>query len=129
MTGSFDGLPALLAEFAEEIGLEGALKIAEARGGQQVYLPSSVSDDHWLSELVGRPAAEKLCRRYCARGGINLVIPLGPAGHRSKARRRLFKALAEGKSVSETVRASGVHERTVYRAKARLKDDTQGDLF
>ncbi|HOV02937.1 MAG TPA: helix-turn-helix domain-containing protein [Hyphomicrobiales bacterium] len=129
-SASFEGLPGILAEIAEAAGLEAAIRMAEVKGGRSVYIPAKVSDRHWLAVALGREAADKVCRHFSVNGGgVRLLIPLGPAATMKAARRRLAKALEEGATTTEAVSRSGLHERTVYRARARRRDDSQGRLF
>ncbi|SDU08954.1 helix-turn-helix domain-containing protein [Stappia sp. ES.058] len=122
-------LPDLLAEIAEVAGLDAALKLAAARGGQTVYIPSRPAPEHWLCQTVGQPAAEKICEHFRVRNsGGRFLIPIART---ASARRTLFKALENGASARQAAAAAGTHERTAYRARARIraKDPNQGDLF
>lgn len=124
-----DGLPPLLAEIAEIAGLEAALAMAEARGGQKIYIPSPdrVGPTHWLAETVGLDAARKLGARF----GSNLIeIPFGPAASVHRLRRRIARMIEAGASSNTIAAACGVTFRTVTRHRARARgDDAQGDLF
>jgi hypothetical protein len=128
---AFDGLPELLVEIAEVAGLDAALKIAEARGGTRTHFPARAPDGHWLVELVGREAADKLCAhfRVTMRGGIELLVPYGPKSHYGKARRRFDELVAEGETVAAAARRVGVHLRTARYWRAEKPDDSQGKLF
>lgn len=129
---SFEGLPELLAEIAEVAGLEAALKIAEARGGTRTHFPGRAPDGHWLPELVGREAANKLCDhfRIKQRCGVELLVPMGPKGFYSKARVKFDKLVAGGSSVAEASRLVGVHLRTARYWRAKKSSDTdQESLF
>ena len=57
------------------------------------------------------------------------VLPLGPASVLRSARRRAAEALASGKTASEAALEAGLHERTIWRMKARSSEDDQGHLF
>lgn len=131
-------LPELLAEIAEAAGLDAALKLAEAFGGTRKRFPAHVPQGrHWLTDCVGRAAADRICdtfRQGSGSGrfrGVYVMIPRGPTGTVAAARRRLTQALDEGKSASEAARAAGLTERTAYRvrARSRRRDDKQGNLF
>jgi hypothetical protein len=135
---SYTWLPALLAEIAEAAGLEAALKLAEAYGGKRVRIPArATASGHWLVQCVGREAAETICDLYRQGSGsgrwrgIYVLVPLGPTGAIAGARRRLAKALADGKSAAEAARLAGMTERSAYRARARGRraDDKQGRLL
>ena len=123
-------LPGVLEEVAASAGLRAALRLAAIYGGQTVYIPGRVGADHWLVHAVGLEAAEKICDAFRLRGsGSKHLIPL--------ARKELLRlALAKGCSIREAVAAFRVHERTVWRARRRMKAsgeaaalDNQKDLF
>lgn len=121
------GLPPLLEDIAEAAGLDAALALAEAKGGQKVYFPASPGDDHWLCRLVGREAAIAICILHGVR---NLEIPRGPAGSAQKLRRRIARLIADGASTNEIARTCRVSFRTVTRHRTRARgDERQGDLF
>lgn len=126
-------LPQLLREIAEVAGLDAALALAAARGGQRVRIPAAIADqDHWLVQTVGIDAATAICEMY--RGGshgADLEIPVGPAGLNSKVGRQIKELIDAGASSNEIVRRTGVVFRTVtrHRAKARNTDKRQGRLF
>lgn len=122
-------LPAVLAEIAEVAGPEAAWALARTHGGVTVYIPRAARDDHWLTELVGREAARKICNHFrVADTGVRLLIPLAK---QAAAREKLVKALEDGMSAPEAASVAGMHERTAYRTRKKLaaKDDRQGDLF
>lgn len=127
-------LPAVIAEIAEVAGTDAAWALAVERGGREVFIPAKSPDDHWLSKLVGADAADAICKHFSVNGsGVSILIPMART---ARTRTQMAKALAEGKSVSETAGRLGVHERTVYRAKRRARRrgaqseaEGQGDLF
>lgn len=129
---SFAGLPELLAEIAEVAGLEAAFKLAEAKGGQRVYIPAHPLASNWLTEAVGFEAARKICDHFRtfdpdgqAHSGHSryVIVPLGPNRSVMKqARAALERNLAAGLSVREAARRAGLHERTGFKAKKRLRE-------
>ncbi|KAF0136668.1 MAG: hypothetical protein FD139_727 [Methylocystaceae bacterium] len=138
MKADVSHLPPLLAEIAEVAGLVAAVQLAKAKGGTECYIPARAPDDHWLVQCVGREAADKLCAHFVAaiesdsgrsRHGVKILLPLGEAGSRAEARRRVREALEQGKTLSEAARSGGVHQRTVQNIRARMKDKRQGSLF
>lgn len=123
------GLPPLLEEIAGAAGLDAALALAEAKGGQKIYLPDRPGADHWLSRLVGHEAAARICELHGVR---NVEIPRGPAGSAQRLRRRIARMIADGASSNEIARACEVSFRTVTRHRARARggaDDDQGVLL
>lgn len=131
-------LPGILQEISDVAGEDAAVAIARAVGGTRQYIPSRAGPNHWLVRTVGREKADKICRHFAletdtGRGlGNNFLIPLGPAGTTRGVRRQLAQALDKGVSTREAARVAGVHERTAWRMKAKLRnaaDSDQGELF
>jgi len=117
-------LPSLLRQVAERFGLEPALRLAEAFGGQQVKLPRCARIDHALARRVGLGVHAWLVEHY---GGERITIPMGPR-HPDKV--RAAHRLAEvarltglGHSTAEIARQLLIHERHVRDLRARAADD------
>ncbi len=132
MTSSFGDLPAILTEIAEVAGLDAAMKIAEAKGGTSAYFPYRAKAGHWLVELVGQEAADKLCAHFRTGlvGGIEVDIPLGPRKFYATCRRRAEELRRQNLSEREIARRLGITYRTIKRYKASGGGDSgQGQLF
>lgn len=128
-------LPGLLGEIADATDIDTALIVARAVGGTRVDIPRLAPDGHWLVALVGRERADRICAGLTIedadgsrRGVRHEVIPRGPMGIMSVARRNAIDALEAGQSARAAARAAGLHERTVFRLRRRLAGD-QGELF
>lgn len=122
-----DALPPLMLELAEVIGFDATWTLVRAKGGQRVFIPSSVDAGHWLCQLVGLEAGQKLAEHLRGgRSGCELTIPLART---YQSRRALAEALGEGASANEAAAAAGVHIRTAYRHRKRLKNTNQLKLF
>ncbi|AOT25359.1 MULTISPECIES: helix-turn-helix domain-containing protein [Brucella] len=122
-----NSLPEVLAEIAQVAGTEAAWAIVRAQGGITVYLPSQPKEGHWLVELVGQEAAEKICAHFCVgNSGVRLTIPMGKY---ATSRERLVKALEAGMTAPQAALAAGMHERSAYRARKRIRKQKQGSLF
>ncbi len=120
-------LPLVTAEIERVAGYEAALKLSQAKGGQTVYIPREAVEGHWLTELLGLEAARKICDHYrVANTGAKLLIPIA---RQAVQRRLLVEALENGASAPAAAAAAGMHERSAYRARKRIKDDSQGSLF
>jgi hypothetical protein len=126
--------PGLLGEIADIVGPTIALEIARNYGGTRVEIPPRAEPDHWLTDLVGIKVADQICRGLATTdadgklaGVHRSVLPLGPTSLLKSARRKAQEALDSGLSAREAARASGLHERTIWRMKAG--DDDQGNLF
>lgn len=127
-------LPQLLAEIADVVGIDAALAIAEAKGGQAVSIPSRMADDHWLVRAIGRDKALALSHHFGSGvRRVQLEVPLGPSGSYLADRRRrarlVREALAEGTTANEAARRAGITRRSVHRQKARGSDGGQGTLL
>jgi Trp operon repressor len=109
-------MPMLLEEVANAIGVDGALKLASAHGGTQVYIPARPDESHWLSALVGLADARTLARALTSdRTGLHFVIPMGPSRNQVERWRRMHDLIDKGLPAREIARACGVHMRTVKR--------------
>lgn len=120
MRNSEPSLPKVLAEIAEVAGREAALKVAAARGGTRVYIPRRARDKHWLPRLVGREAADRICRHFAPGPGTGdyIEIPIGPAGA-IKNGPLADRMIAEGRPEREIARATGFTTRGIRMRKAR----------
>lgn len=130
-------LPGILGVIADVAGKDAAYAILQARGGTRVTFPAAPSETHWLTKLVGAEAAMAICDHFAqgnpsgGRTGMpgSVDIPLHNTSLQKAARRRIADELRAGKSASAAAREAGVHERTAWRVKAKLRDDNQGELF
>ena len=119
-------LPGVLREVAEEAGVRAALKLADAFGGRELYVPFKLTDEHPIVEAIGKEASAKMVKLY---GGGRVLVPLDPNASASRQKRTIVKMLREGKSVQTIAGACGCHIRTVLRVKADKDDGDQFDLF
>lgn len=120
-------LPLVIAEIERVAGYEAALKLALAKGGRTVYIPYEAVEGHWLTDIVGLEAARKICNHYrVANTGGKLLIPVAKI---ALQKRLLIEALEAGASAPKAAEVAGMHERSAYRARKRIKDDKQGSLF
>lgn len=127
-------LPGLLGEIADIAGVDVAMEVARSHGGTRVSIPPEAEPDHWLVKLVGFDVADRICRGLAIidadgrPGAIRReVLPIGPNSVMKRARRIAAEALENGDSGREAARQSGLHERTIWRMKAKNKN--QGELF
>lgn len=120
-------LPVVVAEIEQVAGYEAALKLAQAKGGQTVYIPGEAKPGHWLTELLGLETAQKICNHYrVGNSGIRILIPIAK---QAIQKRCLVEALEAGSSAPAAAAAAGMHERSAYRARKKIKDGRQGSLF
>lgn len=64
-------LPPNLARIARVIGVDAALRLAEAEGGRFCTFPEAdqLREDHWLAALIGLRPARKLCEALADENG------------------------------------------------------------
>ncbi|MGO4286871.1 helix-turn-helix domain-containing protein [Bosea sp. TAB14] len=130
---SWPELPPLLAEIAEVAGIDAALAIAEAKGGQQVFVVAHLRPDNWLIGAVGIEKARLISDHFCSgRLRQKLTIPLGPVGSYQALRRRTNRALEEaasrGESANQMAATAGVTTRTVHRFRSRRRGHNTNQL-
>lgn len=109
-----------VAHLVALIGPEATLALVERRGGTRFYVPTRITADHELWQVVGEDAARYLARRY---GGEQIVVPLARQW-------RILVYSAQRQSVAAVARATGCNERTVHRVLRRHESAAQQlDLF
>jgi FixJ family two-component response regulator len=122
-------LPQVLEEIAAVAGWPAAWAIADAKGGQDVFIPRRPGRNHWLSVAVGHELAMKICEHFRANHQSRVLIP---RARMARASRAVLKAIEQGKTNNAAAAAAGVHERTVRRYRRRLRRSgrsPQGELF
>lgn len=120
-------MPLIIAEIERVAGIDAALKLSLAKGGRTIYTPYSVTADHWLARLLGLEAATKICEHYrVGNTGARILIPIAK---QAMQRRALVEALENGASAPKAAEAAGMHERSAYRNRRRIRDQRQGKLF
>lgn len=124
-------LPGILAQIAEITDVETAFKVARAKGGRRVYIPTAdrLKPDHWLVEAVGMDKARIIADAIVTSKGDAVDIPLGPAGNRKRIHQAIAQGVAEGRSVSSIVATTGVDDSTVFRHKAKIREERDLPLF
>lgn len=125
-------LPDLLREVKDGWGLDTALEFAEVFGGKVIYVPQQAAPDHPVAKAMGCDFLAWLIDRR--RGGVPLVVPLGPQSSYRKRIQLIRRLLQEGQPINEIVRLTRCHERTVRRHKEALKGEGvlsshQGELL
>lgn len=81
-------------------------------GGMPLYVPRRIDDRHQLVALAGRQLAQALAAAY---GGERLVVPLGAAWRRERARLKVVELARAGLNHVEIARRLGLHIRQVQR--------------
>ena len=115
--------PGILAKIAEVAGEAAATRLALAAGG--TVMTFSARPNSALARIVGAAAAAQIAD---ALGPEKYTIPMahlrGEKGRRAAAARML----AEGAPAKQVAKTCDVHERTVYRVGARLKEAQEEGL-
>lgn len=117
----------LLRDLEKIIGRDAVDRFTDSVGGGRVYIPRRAHGfgPSQLVEALGgmesaAPIIEKLAPLY---GGMNVDIPLHRSSLAARRRRTIEEALIRGEeSNGQIARRLGVHERTIYIHRRRLKD-------
>lgn len=132
MKATDEDLPGILGEIEEVAGRAAALKVAEHHGGTRIDIPATVGSDHWLAVLLGHEVACRIANHFRVgdpdggeAGARHEAVPiLGFSAFTSLAkevRRGILADLQAGKGVRAIAREHHIHERTVWRWRARWK--------
>lgn len=111
----------LLNRFADIIGLEGAIAIGRAKAGQQICIPKKAPPGHWLCDLIGADAAEKMCAEFC---DIKFVIPAVLSGAKRQRAMAIAEMVEQGLSLNEIVMRTGLSRSTVRVHVQRYRHGT-----
>ena len=106
-------------ELSEVIGVGAAAALCDEHGGTTITVPGRQRASHPIVRTVGAEAAKKLHAYY---GPGRLSLPLGPTRGEAGRRAHAARLIEMGYSVAEAARLADVHERTVWRTKARVRD-------
>lgn len=114
------------AELVGLVGLEATRQLIAQWGGQYLYFPETVADDHPLAITVGVANARRLSQQY---GGLRLMIPIGYAFSQRERNQAIREAHAAGATVGDLVRRFHLCDRTIYYvlAKAPASATLQAD--
>jgi len=122
-------LPRKLAEVAALIGVPAAVKLANAYGGTELYVPATIGADHPIALTVGHGQALLLAEHY---GNDYIDVPLGLAWRRAVRNLAVFNARRRGESQSTVARQYGTTTRNVRLIERKCEadeDDGQIGLF
>ena len=120
-----------LSRLAEVIGLAAALKLCEAFGGTEIYVPMRVGPDHPVARCVGAEAARGIARAFGAgRSGARIDVPKADDLSRAGRNRAIATAAAAGASKQALARLHGLTTRWVRAiCNGDGADDRQLGLF
>ena len=96
-----DSLPDLFRGAHGKELLTGLLVFSVHYGGQRVYVPHALADEHPFTKTAGRLAASHIAATF---GGLPLIVPTVDALYRVVRNRAICEAYAAGKTLNEIVR-------------------------
>jgi len=109
----------IYSELSEVIGEKATKALCEAFGGTTIYVPYRAYRGHPLAAIIGIEALDALSKYLrVGRTGVRLSLPRGVMPR--MLRERIETMDKEGKSAREIALACRVHERTVFRHRAKL---------
>lgn len=92
--------------------------------------PAKLTKQHLLLRLLGRDDALKLCKALSV-GGLSFcgIIPLGNMSRQRQVVQEAEALLLSGCSTRDVAFRLGIHERTAWRARKRLKDGQRPEVM
>lgn len=114
----------ILSDLEDILSAEAFEKFKNAFCGLRVYLPSvrNLTENSPISKVLGYEDAQKLCEEYVPYStGILLEIPLGDFSLKQRTNNKIKQELLRGTPVSEIVKKLGIHRRTLFNHKAKMK--------
>lgn len=115
-----------LAEIADVIGLDDAIRLCEIWPGVRLFVPKNVGAKHPIALAIGLVAAEKLAKRY---GGETIFVPKAEAWRRQQRNAQIVEEYSGGASGRELALKYGLHENYVYELIGKLEAKRHPDLF
>lgn len=119
-------MPPLLNRIADIAGERAAILIGTEKACRKIHIPGRVGPKHWLAELVGLEAAQKIVEEF---GSQNLVIPPALAGSKRQRARAIAELTGQGLSLNDVAAMVGVARSTVIEHRSKLKKPDQGTLL
>lgn len=120
-------LPESMADLVDIIGLPAVLKLMEAFGGTEFWVPEKLHHQHPLVDAIGAEAAQTLCE-YMARERIK--VPRGVGITRGVRNQAIRRERHEGAKLAELALRYRLTDRQVLNIlNAEPADDRQQDMF
>ncbi|MEO5328102.1 MAG: hypothetical protein H7829_07635 [Magnetococcus sp. THC-1_WYH] len=107
-----DQLPTIIREIGEEIGFEAVFKLVDRFGGTSINPPLKVDEHHWLAEVIGLPAAQKLAQLW---HGDRIYIPFLKAAKQAVRNKEIIQRYDAGESVRTLALSYHLAERSITR--------------
>lgn len=122
-----DLLPGSMVELVDVIGLPAVLKLMDAFGGTELWVPKRLAHDHPLVEALGAEAAQCLVEHAPCE---NIRVPRGAGIIREVRNRAIRRERRAGALISELALRYQLTERQVLTIlHSEPADDRQQDLF
>lgn len=120
-------LPESMADLVDIIGLPAVLKLMEAFGGTEFWVPEKLHHHHPLVDAIGAEAAQTLCE-YMARERIK--VPRGAGITREVRNQAIRRERQDGAKLAELALRYRITDRQVLNIlNAEPADDRQQDMF
>ncbi|MGV1784567.1 hypothetical protein [Agrobacterium tumefaciens] len=116
----------LLNRIADVAGERAAIILGREKAGLQIYIPETVTPNHWLADLVGLDAAKAIAVAW---GSKHLVVPPAMNGDKRRRASTIAELIEKGYSNNQIVALTGVSRRTVIEHRRKRPDDRQASLF
>lgn len=118
-------LPNLVEDIRVYFGDEIADKVITNFGGVRLTVPSAekLTEGHAFVKILGMETAKAICELLLpAETRFEFVVPLNRANGAVALRKRIRELLQRGgQSTRQIALCCGVHERTVWRERSRMK--------
>ncbi|NWO05549.1 MAG: hypothetical protein HLX50_07555 [Alteromonadaceae bacterium] len=122
-----DLLPESMAELVDIIGLPAVLKLMEARGGTEFWVPERITHQHPLVDDIGTEAAQTMSEYMPLE---RIKVPRGAAIRREIRNRAIRRERFEGAKLAELALRYGMTDRQVLNIlNSEPEDDRQQDMF
>lgn len=122
-----DLLPESMADLVDIIGLPAVLRLMEAFGGTELWVPERLFYNHKLLEALDGEAAQSLCE-YMA--GSRIRVPRGAAIIREVRNRAIRRERHQGAKLDELALRYKITDRHVLTIlNSEPEDDRQQDMF
>ncbi|MEY2686658.1 MAG: hypothetical protein RL375_856 [Pseudomonadota bacterium] len=121
-------LPPQLRLLVRAIGEEAAFKLAAARGGTVLHVPTKLNEDHPICDLIGGHAFGLLVRHH---GGMKIELTKVDSLIRQVRHKRVAEMAAAGCTLNEIALSTNYSRRHVINVLAELRTEQpeQLDMF
>jgi len=124
MTDSLAKKNGVMEDVAAEIGYTAANALVDWLGGNNLFIPETATEEHFISRVIGIEGMRRLVKMYEGYIGDKRMFWIPTGYERELARRdRMIGAMfAEGKDVQEIMGVTNMSKRHVEIIRAKLVD-------